>query len=95
MAIQIVTCLIDTVALRKHASYNYITTCINIVPEVVTEILRWIVIMYRFEDDAVELGFAPGQIHETALGAPWHGQGSPSSMPGPMGMQLPMIVHYL
>ena len=59
--------ILDTVALRKHASYNYITTCINIVPEVVTEILRWIVIMYRFEHDAVELGFAPGQIHVAAL----------------------------
>jgi hypothetical protein len=55
--------LIYTVALRKHDSYNYITTCINIVLEVVTEILLRIVIMHRFEDDAVELGFAPGQIH--------------------------------
>ena len=55
--------LIDTVALRKYASYNYITTCINIVLEIVTEILGWIVIMHHFEDDAVELGFAPGQIH--------------------------------
>ena len=59
--------ILDTVALRKHASYNYITTCINIVPEVVTEILRWIVIVYRFEHDAVELGFAPGQIHVAGL----------------------------
>ena len=58
----------DNVALRKYASYNYITTCINIVPEVVMEILRWIVIMYRFEDDAVELGFTPGQIHVHVAG---------------------------
>ena len=54
-------------ALRKYASYNYITTCINIVLEIVTEMLGWIVIMHHFEDDAVELGFAPGQIHVAGL----------------------------
>jgi hypothetical protein len=32
---------------------------------------------------------------ETALGAPWHGQGSTSSMPGPMAMRLPTIVDHL
>jgi hypothetical protein len=32
---------------------------------------------------------------KTALGAPWHGQGSTSSMPGPTAMQLPTIVYHL
>jgi hypothetical protein len=32
---------------------------------------------------------------KTALGAPWHGQGSTSSMPGPMAMQLPTIVYHV
>jgi hypothetical protein len=33
-------------------------------------------------------------ISLSSLGALWHGQGSPSSMPGPMEMQLPTIVLY-
>ena len=32
---------------------------------------------------------------KTALGAPSHGQGSTSSMPGPMAMRLPTIVDHL
>ena len=42
--------------------------------------------------DTLSQGRASGK---TALGAPCQGQGSTSSMPGPMAMRLPTIVDHL
>jgi putative effector of murein hydrolase len=47
---------------------------------------------YTQGPDILEFHLGPGI---TALGAPPHKLGSPSSMPGPMRMKLPTVVHHI
>ena len=49
--------------------------------------------MYRFEDDAVELGFAPGQIHVVGLILSLVLFGEQYTMSCALGHYVPNLIH--